>query len=235
MEGFFFDYLKATIMETSSPAEVLYKPAGGVRNVQTFGKASECLRTPHEPIIIEVLSPAFYSRFIHYESMLDALGKESAENEPTNRTLHISQPEVLLSIISKVSCERVTRDAFGPQPTTATRCRWNILRRLRTKGTFSALDAFIMTRSGHKEHYRRLVCEQLLAKRLTFGFTIAIEALDLCLRLVLVYLGIHARMDERSFAVANPSDLTESKILLSLLRPWFSLTGIHIWAFIKGG
>jgi hypothetical protein len=162
---------------------------------------------------IRVLTPAFYSRFVHYAYTSEALDRECIFTDEKNRTLWISRPQLLPLLLNRsVSAENqsplVTRSYFDE-------LRWNVLKKLRCAPAtpaygssssydpamtsedvrslpYSEFDQYVRNRcpSAQACEYRRTVTKLFLAQRLCFGFSQIIGLLDSVVRLLLCYMAL---------------------------------------------
>ncbi|OAG11695.1 uncharacterized protein CC84DRAFT_1107391 [Paraphaeosphaeria sporulosa] len=165
---------------------------------------------------IRVLTGAFYSRFVHYSHTSEAFDRECLFTDEKNRTLWISQPELLQELLPKKLLEDPKEQQGFVERAYLSELRWTLLRKLRCppadpaypispksaqfdlddirEHTFSELDRFVRGSTGlhYAGHYRRAVTKLFLAQRYALGFTEVIDVLDLCSRTMLCWLG--ARM-----------------------------------------
>jgi DUF1365 family protein len=166
---------------------------------------------------LRVLTPVFYSRFVHYAHTSEALDRECLFTEEKNRTIWISHPQLLplllpqrkdrMALAAEAESGRAKRNRLGE-------LRWTGLRILRCAPaeqaysgtprspsvhvddiravTFSDLDAFVRSWHGRAVagDYRRTATKTFLAKRFAFGFTEVLDGLDLALRTLLIYAGM---------------------------------------------
>jgi hypothetical protein len=162
---------------------------------------------------IRVLTPAFYSRFVHYAYTSEAFDRECIFTEEKNRTMWISQPGLLPLLLNSPS--------FSPASSGSNvwrgyldELRWTLLRKLRCAPAtsaysilspsgaefvaadirslpFSDMDLFVRSSSGraYAGAYRRCVTKLFLARRLGLGFADIPGPLDMIVRLLLCYLG----------------------------------------------
>lgn len=163
-------------------------------------------------LVIRILSPAFYSRFVHYAYTSEAFDRECVFTDEKNRTLWISRPELLSLLLGKSNSSKafsaMNRSYFDG-------LRWSILRKLRCAPAppayavstpskaefttedvrtlpFSTLDQFVRSVHGHAHagQYRWILTKLFLARRFTFGFVEIVGLLDLIVRVSLCSLCI---------------------------------------------
>jgi hypothetical protein len=165
-------------------------------------------------IEMRILTPAFYSRFVHYAYTSEAFDRECVFTDEKNRTLWISRPELLQVLLHGQSVSG-NRSQFNVKRSYADELRWNLLKRLRcspalpayavsTPGNaeltmedvrslpFSGLDHCMRSLHGHAKAgaYRRTVTKLFVAQRFASGYTEIIRLLDLMVRVLLCYLGL---------------------------------------------
>lgn len=164
-------------------------------------------------IEIRVLTPAFYSRFVHYAYASEAFDRECIFTDEKNRTLWVSRPELLPLLFSQPSPLDSEFVAIPPvKKSYLDELRWTLLRKLRCSPTepaypealkasgitvkdirtlpFSELDVFVRSNDGRLNAgaYRRAVTKLFLAQRFTLGFTEVVGTIDLVCRILLCYL-----------------------------------------------
>jgi hypothetical protein len=162
---------------------------------------------------IRVLTPAFYSRFVHYAYTSEAFDRECIFTEEKNRTLWISRPALLPLLLNKPSSSSASSGSIVWRGY-LDELRWTILRKLRCAPAISAypvsspsgiefaaadirtlpfsdMDLFVRSSSGraYAGAYRRCVTKLFLARRLGLGFADIPGPLDMIVRLLLCYLG----------------------------------------------
>jgi hypothetical protein len=169
--------------------------------------------TPRRDLEIKVLTPSFYSRFMHYAYTSEAFDRECIFTHEKNRTLWISRPELLPLLINKPSSSN------GLQWSVVERgyleeLRWTVLKTLRCAPALPAHDASTPSKSGTATEdvrslpyseldqyvrslhgrawagqYRKTVTKLFLTERFGLGFAEVIGLLDLALRFLLCCLG----------------------------------------------
>ncbi|KAF1917625.1 hypothetical protein BDU57DRAFT_493776 [Ampelomyces quisqualis] len=158
-------------------------------------------------LVIRILSPAFYSRFVHYAFTSEAFDRECVFTDEKNRTLWISRPELLPLLLEKSISSKAlptTKRSYLDE------LRWAFLRKLRCAPAppayaistpskaeittedvrtlpFSPMDRYVRSVYLHalSGQYRRTVTKLFLAQRLTFGFVEIVGLLDLIARVLL--------------------------------------------------
>lgn len=189
---------------------------------------------------IRVLSPAFFSRFVHYAHTSEAFDREGLFTDEKNRTILVSNPELLTLLLKSERDISFMKTYLTPLD----RLRWDIHRKTRCPPgsptypsirqdstvakvkdvrmkTFSPMDR-VVQRSGRAWLYRRQCMRLFLAQRLALGFTPLLDFLDLSIRVLLIHLAMSSAFQSTHFSLV-PS---LSKLFLSSL--------IHVFAYLKG-
>lgn len=213
LESHFSRYLEHTVMEAELPVTVRYKPAPLTgKDVTREFRSQPASDKTFTMIDIEVLSPAFYSRFTHYSHTKEALGRESLFTDKRNRTLFISKPQVLLSHIPFEPASRSSSHKNDGTNWTGNlnELRWQVLQRLRCPPPapsysnaggehgafkvedirvrpFSELDLFVKRRGVDDVRYRKILSKQFMAQRYADGLTVLVSAADLGIRVLLLF------------------------------------------------
>ncbi|KAF2008052.1 DUF1365-domain-containing protein [Amniculicola lignicola CBS 123094] len=176
---------------------------------------------PINPKIIDfrILTPAFYSRFIHYAHTSEALDRECFFAEEKNRTVETSHPEAfpLLLTPKEDAREALKEDQrwWDGRRSYLDEVRWMLLRRLRcappepavaatSKSTdpdvkvrdiralpYSDLDKLMRGRGGwfDRGEYRRLVTKMFLAQRFAAGLEGVVDGVDFGVRVGMCWIG----------------------------------------------
>lgn len=99
LEPIFRQYMRYLVEQSPNPLSVTYIPSGILESGEETFTASEP-STPseqREDVKIKVLTPIFYSRFVHYAHDFEAIFCELAEN----CTIWVDRPEVLPKLFLK--------------------------------------------------------------------------------------------------------------------------------------
>lgn len=189
-------------MKYKDPITVRYiSPLQGTSIQHYANTPNNAARESAQCLEIRVLSPAFYSRFIHYAHTSEAFDRECVFTDEKNRTILLSQPHLLALLIS-------SETVFPVAVTRLENIRWTIHRWLRcppakavygepvssTRAadirylTLSPLDHFVMVkRRKEASEYRRLCARVFLAQRFTFGFVSVVDFVDMLIRIGLIW------------------------------------------------
>ncbi|XPS95525.1 hypothetical protein M3J09_004813 [Ascochyta lentis] len=249
----FHDYLSHVVKTAQDDFRIILHTTIPDTPKQTI----EITRSPRGQAVkeleIRVLTPAFYSRFIHYAHTLEAFDHECIFTDEKNRTCWVSRPELLTQLLgqsrpeSSRSSNHKTRDYLNG-------LRWSLLKKLRCapaepaynatpkdhefrlediRGTsFSEMDVFVRNQREQKYagEYRRILIKLFLAQRFCLGFPQIISLVDSILRVLLCF---HAARQ-----VSFSSGFTRYALLE---RGWWPLSrGIvvaivtHAYGLLKG-
>ncbi|KAI9831698.1 MAG: hypothetical protein M1819_004764 [Sarea resinae] len=259
LEGYFRKYLKHQIQCLDVPMSIDYVAAAGdprretISNRSASGSASTV-----EALELRVLSPAFYSRFIHYPHILEAFDREMLCTREENRTVWVSKPSALPLLFPP----RQQEHPLVAIKTTSNlrfleRARWALVRRLRCppappaytdesagpKGTdirhfpLSALDEFVISHCAPPEirAYRRTLLGLFLSERIAFGSPGLLHLYEVVLKCGLVWLGLWLAVTHD----AEPGTRHEMPVLAHAGTAWTvyilagSLTHMHAWYGFK--
>ncbi|SPJ72748.1 uncharacterized protein FTOL_02477 [Fusarium torulosum] len=184
LEGAFHQYLKHLVEKSSTPLAVRYIPSGvaeasdEVLTSQTIGSSE-----PANEIEIKILSPVFYSRFVHYAHDSEALFCELAES----CTFWTDKPESLIKVFLKKGSAPLHASSLIDftyfQLIKSLRRRPNRIEKpsaaasLSPQGVdirgfrMSSMDAFILAQDdvGLKKAYRTAVVRLFVADHITLG------------------------------------------------------------------
>lgn len=211
----FKDYLSDLVHDKEVAFRITLKtaiPETPIERVMTTYQHG--LERAFEDLEIRVLTPAFYSRLVHYTDLSEAVDRECIFTDEKNRTLWICRPQLLPSLLPRRSSFK-TDDQRLPviYRSYLDELRWRILRKLRcppadpvysmtpTSSSFhiddirarpySELDNFVRKSKDclYAGEYRRAATKLFLAQRYCFGFSDAISLVDLGFRALLCYIG----------------------------------------------
>ncbi|KAL7936991.1 hypothetical protein V8C35DRAFT_213029 [Trichoderma chlorosporum] len=99
LESVFRQYLRLLVEQSSNPLSVTYVPCGLLESKEETFTSSETStqQDRKEHVTIKILTPAFYSRFVHYAHDFEAIFCELADN----CTIWVDRPEMLPRIFLK--------------------------------------------------------------------------------------------------------------------------------------
>lgn len=258
LESYFAKHVNFMVERSQMSIEVLYVPPGDMGEKQTFvPQRLDKGADPELRLQIKILSPAFYSRYVHYAHATEAFNREGLCTDEKNRTVMLSRPEVLDALLQ----EDLKRPSIGKRYSALEKWRWDQLHKLRCapppvsyeekekahvlpgftvediRATrLSGLDRFVMERvpSDDARQYRAMVTKAFLAQRYAFGMSGLVSFADhlLCVTMTVAAYKVTAVMLASADVWFVPRD--KSDLVLAVGG---SLTGeglVHIWNVIKG-
>jgi hypothetical protein len=174
---------------------------------------------PKKNMEIRVLTPAFYSRLIHYTYTSEAIDRECVFTDERNRTLWMCRPQLLPLLLSERSSIRLEDKETPPvRRSHLDELRWWLLKKLRCPPAdpaysvtpqssaanvddirarpYSELDRYVRGFFGQQYacEYRRTVTKLFLAQRLCFGIPEIVGLVDLVIRVSLCYVAARQLM-----------------------------------------
>jgi DUF1365 family protein len=148
LEAYFSAFLTSVVEAADKSLRVIYQAAHHSDSELVLYSSGYLREKEHErTLTVKILSPAFYSRFVHYSHAKEAFDREALATDEKNRTLLIEPPH-LLPILLDAMKQATTRDPSSP-PTMPhdsrtsplpsrllpnnpfSSLRWTILRKLR--------------------------------------------------------------------------------------------------------
>ncbi|KAK4989058.1 hypothetical protein LTR50_003527 [Elasticomyces elasticus] len=245
LETFFRRYLECLVKQSEYALGVHYSPARGLGDqVKMHSLLVGQDDTSVKILEVNVLTPAFYDRFIHYAHLAEAFDRESLCTDEGNRTVLISDPSMLYSLIQDGRKNTLAtfhnihyRHGFMED------LNWALLRSLRcppiqpSYGTqqqptlssmkdirklpFSPVDLFVRMHCVDSADYRRVVTKLFLAQRLAFGFPELVTAADILTRLVMAWV---------MWQCLKTAPSGTAKVWMGCL----GVSATHGWALLKG-
>ncbi|KAI8725209.1 hypothetical protein NCS52_00091500 [Fusarium sp. LHS14.1] len=198
LEDVFRQYLRHLVQQSPSPITVRYTPGGVVGATEEVFSSSSVTgsSTTAESVEIKVLTPVFYSRFVHYAHDFEAVFSELAESS----TLWVDKPELLPKIFLKKASpplhastpfdflcfqlikrlrsrpEKIERPLTSADPASTTSQGLDI-RDFR----MSSMDAFVIEQGDTtlKKSYRAAVLRLFFADRIALGNTDLLGIMEL--------------------------------------------------------
>lgn len=211
---------------------------------------------------IRILTPAFYSRLIHYSYTSEAFDRECLFTDERNRTLWVCRPQLLALLLEEKSSIQ-TAGLPAVNRSHLNELRWTFLRKLRCPPSapaysltpkssvfniddirprpYSELDNFVRSFRGYSyaAEYRRAVTKLFLAQRFCFGFSEVVTLVDLSLRVLLSYIAV-LQIKYWDLRIGNKEVLFDLEGMVLGSR-WWSLLGIassmsacHAYGLLKG-
>ncbi|SPN97428.1 uncharacterized protein DNG_00942 [Cephalotrichum gorgonifer] len=188
LEGVFRAYLRHLVRQSTGTLAVRYVPGGIDGPTETMRSSSaEGKGAATGELELRVLTPAFYSRFVHYAHDFEAIFTELRENE----TISISNPDLLPHLLLKKPSQavgvrnladylyfsiirwlrrvppRIVRPLRSCDPPRQERTRAEDIRGFR----LSSMDGYALAEASSevRRRYRSTVTRVLLADRIALG------------------------------------------------------------------
>ena len=204
LEKYFHKYLASLSqqlpVDTALCYEPPFQPSTGDKQQTWHATSSDAIRISAKTIIIQVTSPAFYSRMVYYTSVLDAVFSEGVYCRDENRTVHVEYADELRNILQHAAI-------VSPIPTGL---RWQLVTRLRGQppqmsypardhdsqhqikeagGTPTELDKFIISQCSSQERriYQRILFGMFVRVRFWNNLRVLFIATGLALGSLYLY------------------------------------------------
>ncbi|KAH7149423.1 hypothetical protein B0J13DRAFT_621286 [Dactylonectria estremocensis] len=189
LEEVFRSYLHYLISQSPNPIVVKYVPSGIPGPAEEIFSSPSSITEPKtaESVEIKILTPVFYSRFVHYAHDFEAMFSELAESQ----TVWVDRPELLPKVFLKkaapplqASClkdylcfqliknlrrrpERIARPLISAAAASPTTHTTTDIRGFR----ISSMDAFVLGQDNAqlKRGYRSAVTQLFIADHVAFG------------------------------------------------------------------
>ncbi|MCJ1471394.1 hypothetical protein MMC13_000033 [Lambiella insularis] len=255
IEDSFRSFLRARVEQSSVNTSLKYIASGSdcVREGMLHPASNTVAKEKPNPDTFElkVLTPLFYSTVVRYAHISEFLSSEMLHCDDKQRTFWTSDPEKLLQLLSeKLEYEAVQDTGQANQQIPI---QWSALRLLRRSPParvsltrphtpaprtstpydirsfrLSALDEFVLQHCDFRKAraYRRAVTTLLLSDYIVFGIPEVIDALDLCVRLLLCYLCVDKLVDWWQSFFSPCFFMQKADVLLFC-------NAIHIWWLLK--
>ncbi|RSL41782.1 hypothetical protein CEP53_012559 [Fusarium sp. AF-6] len=198
LEDAFRQYLRHLVQQSPAPITVKYVPSGVVEAAEEVFSSSSVTDSSAtaESVEIKVLTPVFYSRFVHYAHDFEAVFSELAES----CTLWVDKPELLPKIFLKKASPPLHAstpfDFLCFQLIKSLRSRPERIERPLTSADqassssqgldirdfrMSSMDAFVIGQGDTtlKKSYRATVLRLFFADRIAFGNTDLLGMMEL--------------------------------------------------------
>ncbi|KAK5107715.1 hypothetical protein LTR62_000737 [Meristemomyces frigidus] len=254
LEVFFRAFLTNAVEKSSKPLRVIYEPAHGEEGEIVLYSPAFTYQEDHErTLTLKIMSPAFYSRFVHYSSASEALEKECLAPDERNRTAHLERADLLPDILNAIEEQYMANRKQPRSSSFMDQYRWPFMRQLRCPAAGVAypsessknnshfppparfeLDAFAWSTLDNDEPYRRILTKLFLAQRFGFGIPALIALLDLTIRMGLLVLGMWYCDTVSPIDLLQPRSMDWQEDGLGLVKMMGLANGVHIWRFVKG-
>lgn len=255
LEAYFCAFLTSVVEGTDKSLRIVYQAAHTNDSELVLYSSGYLREKEHERTLsIKVLSPAFYSRFVHYSHAKEAFDREALATDEKNRTLLIEPPHLLPFLLDAIKQATPQDPPHNHNPLST--LRWSLLRQLRcppAEPAYSStqpdpsttttdirifprseLDAFARySPCTDGAAYRRTCTKLFLAQRFTLGFPVLITAVDILFRALLLLGAIVYSSRSEVFDVLRPRAHTVEDVVpvVSLL---LLANSVHIWSYLKG-
>ncbi|KAF2718745.1 hypothetical protein K431DRAFT_287344 [Polychaeton citri CBS 116435] len=259
LEQFFQAWLELVVEQAITPLRVVYRAPHRESDETVLYSPGFTYQEDHgRTLTISILTPAFYSRFVHYTNAKEAFDRESLATEEKNRTAVIENA-ILLPIFLVAVSELATRHKAATRSLNPYRyLSWIIFRAAKcpppsqiypsitdsaTEGLYmlqdirrsgySEFDTFVKRRCRNDAVYRRIATKLFLAQRIFYGITPGISLLDFIFRATLVVAALAYCSTTAAFDVLRPEYLGSGgwpAVGSTLLLA----NSIHLWEFAKG-
>lgn len=258
LEEFFRAFLTDTVENARKPLRVIYEPAhhdGGEIVLYSPGFTYE--EDHSRTLTVKVLSPAFYSRFVHYAHVKEAFDRECLTTDENNRTVLVQGTDALPALLDAFKETAQNIKQRSKKASLLSDMRWGILRRLRCPPAaasypsdesrldheytihdirsfhFSELDQYVRQTHVNGDDYRRIAIKLFMAERMAFGLPALVAICDWILRSILILAPMAFSESVKAFDVLRlrtfvQGDLVKTGILLLLAN------AVHFWSFVKG-
>lgn len=258
LEEFFRAFLADAVENARRPLRVIYESAHHDDGEIVLYSPGFTYEEDHSrTLTIKILSPAFYSRFVHYAHVKEAFDRECLTTDEKNRTLTLQGTDALPALLDalKETAQNVKRRSKNP--TFLNGLRWGLLRRLRCPPAaasypsdasrldheytvqdirsfhFSELDHYVRQTHANGDEYRRIAIKLFMAERVAFGLPVLVAMCDWVIRSILVLLPMVFAESIQAFDVLRPrsfekADLVKTGVMLLLAN------AVHMWSFVKG-
>ncbi|KAK5735211.1 hypothetical protein LTR17_008379 [Elasticomyces elasticus] len=256
LEPFIRRFLAYIVQEASEPIRLVYEPAHSEGSEIVFYSPSFTYEEDQKrTVTLKVLSPAFYSRFIHYSEWYKAIDTECFTRDERNRPATLegttplpgSSPDSTLNNKAGLDEKQHVKTRSSGL---VDQVRWACMRRLRCPpATYaypdnavyalsmsypapSALDVFVQEYCDDEDTYRRTAIKLFLAQRLCFGIPALLNVLDYLLRSVLLLVGlVYSDRTHHPVDLFRPReiDLSDAGTLLCMM---LLANSVHIWSLL---
>jgi DUF1365 family protein len=261
LEAHFCNFLTSVVEGTDKSLRIIYQAAHQHSELVLYSSGYLREKEHERTLTIKVLSPAFYSRFVHYSHAQEAFDREALATDEKNRTVIVEPPHLLPILLDAIKQATSTSHPSNTNSPLTT-LRWSLLHHLRcppadpaypstttpspsttTSTTItdirtfprSELDSFArhQSPSSASAAYRRTCTKLFLAQRFTLGFPVLVTLLDLVFRAVLLLVAIAYSSQSEVFDVLRPREHT-TKDVGEIVVLLLLANGVHLWSLVKG-
>lgn len=258
LEEYFRAFLTDTVEHSRKPLRVIYEPAhSNGEEIVLYSPGFTYEEDHGRTLTLKVLSPAFYSRFIHYAHAKEAFDRECLATDDKNRTIALHGAHALPALLDAIKDITRTLSSKCSSKGFLERIRWSLLRRLRCPPAaasyphdesrldpeysvtdirafrFSELDHYVQHAHTDASSYQRIAIKLFLAERVGLGIPVLMVLGDINLRAGLFIIAMVFADNSNTFDILRPrsfvrADLVKTGLLLLLAN------AVHVWSFVKG-
>jgi DUF1365 family protein len=249
LEPYFRAFLEAAVEKIHQPFRLIYQPAHSEGEEVVMYSSGFTYEEDHkQTLTMRVVTPAFYSRFVHYGHTKEAFDREGMATDEKNRTIIVDQPMLLGALFDGIKAASIAGTGrSGNDP------RWTLLCWLRCPppvpsypedSAYSVsdirsfgnaeLDIFVRDSRRYPVIYRRTLIKLFLASRFALGLPVLVETFDVLVRIALLvaamYYGTHPGVLDVLRPRPEPvhvENIGPSLVALALAN------GVHFWEFLK--
>ncbi|KAM3425601.1 hypothetical protein BST61_g7548 [Cercospora zeina] len=261
LEHIFRDFLTQSVEHAERPLRVIYEPAHYHDEEIVLYSSSFTYKEDHDSTLtLKVISPAFYSRFVHYAHAREAFDRDCLFTDEKNRAVTIygtpALPD-LLHAMKHASHAIATEDT--PRNTFLETWRWKVLRRLRCAPPaaaypesprklsdegeytvsdirsfhFSEMDQYARTSSTHMAQYRRILLKIFLAERFALGMPGLIALCDITFRSILIWTSMWYCDSTAVWDILRARPFDREDLWISSFALLLA-NSVHVWSLLKG-
>lgn len=255
LESFFRAFLTQAVQDSRESLRVIYEPPHTTEpEIVLYSSRFTYEEDQTHTLTLNIVSPAFYSRFVHYAHATEALDREGLINDEKNQTIHVQNANRLpLLIQSMKSLAPPSVDAPPPLGPLA-RLRWSLMTRLRCPpalGSYpvarpgssatdirhfgaSEFDRFVQTACEDRETYRHIVSKLFVAERIGLGIPVLVDVMDVLVCCVLFLASfLQSDLGTVYYDVLRHTEIGK-KDMVGFVGSWGLANAVHLWSFVKG-
>lgn len=253
LESFFRSYIAHVVDSAKRPLRLVYESPWSGNRMIIYPPSFTFQEDKRSTLKLRVLSPAFYSRLIHYSSVKEAFDREGLATSEKNRTILIEPAHLVTEFLSAAG--ELKRGPPEERMNLFEKARWSMMEALRcppalvsfpsaieaVKKTVqdirhlgaSDLDCFVQLHCQDASLYRRIVTNAFIAQRFAFGIPALVQALDILVRATFLLTAMVYIDKADFFDVLRPRPHTQADWQRSCLLLLLA-NAVHMWPLIKG-
>lgn len=254
LEELFRAFLTHVVEHSNKALRVIYEPAHNEDGEIVLYSPGFTYEEAHtRTLTLKVLTPAFYSRFVHYAHAKEAFDRECLATDERNRTIVIEGAQALPILLDVMRDDKQA----DRRPGWLERQRWDLLRRLRCPPAansypsdgrradeeyvltdirsfqHSEMDIFIQSQALDVKEYCRIVTKLFIAERFVFGITALLTVCDWTFRATMLLSSMIYANHANVYDLLQPRPLHRADISAGGMA-FFLANGVHLWSFVKG-